>query len=227
MKGSAVLQVWRDSRGRLSFRVSSGHGWGYYRYSPRTFTLTEFPQPGGSLPVAVTYESARAAWAQIHSLYGVDEADVTKALASGEPSREPPSNASPGTIIHTTRYGTDFGRMAAATGLVLPRLRKLDGLSLRNLSNLLPQDLSHMYYGLPSHEIELVILKDDHGQPDSTVPVKAKSYGRVAGTRYAIQSWRVIFPYRGEWIEVRPFGVGISKRLDSIVRAIVTAPTVD
>ena len=238
--GPAAVEVWRDAKGRLTFRWFGDHPGEVDRYDPSTFALAEFS--GGQALGSTTYTSSRDAWSHIRALYGVTEAQVTRALASGTRSAEPPAyrvsapqHKNSDLYDGFTDYGTNIGRMAKATGLVLPRLRSLDGYPLMG-GAVGPEGLAGLSYG-------------PHPMGDSVIDVDFAEYRpghrQAAGTVYKSMfnspRWphhagpvpysetgggQIIFPYRSEW-------VGVSARTTNpgargwarIIRAILAAPT--
>jgi hypothetical protein len=209
------------------------------RYDPSRRALAEFSD--GQALGSTTYTSSRAAWSHIHALYGVTESQVTSALASGTPSAEPaayrvdaPQHKNSDLYDGFTDYGTNIGRMARETGLVVPRLTSLDGYPLMDAAAG-PEGMAGLSYG-------------PHPMGDSVVDVdfaRARpGHRQAAGTVYKAMfnspRWRhhhgpvsysetgggqIIFPYRSEWVglslRTNPGAGGWAK----IIRAILAAPT--
>lgn len=240
VNGPAALEVWRDTKGRLTFDWLGDHPGEVNRYDPSTRALAELSD--GQALGSTTYASSRAAWSQIHDLYGVTEGQVTTALASGTRSAEPPAyqvnapqHKNSNLYEGFTDYGTNIGRMATATGLVVPRLRSLDGYPLMKAA-VGPEGLAGLAYA-------------PHGSGDSVITVNFAKYRpghrQAAGTVYKgmfnSRRWRhhtgpvpyseigggqIIFPFRSEWVGVTIMrGDPGTQGWARIIRAILAAPT--
>lgn len=238
--GPAALEVWRDTKGRVTFRWLGDHPGEVDRYDPSTLALAEFS--GGQALGSTTYPSGRAAWSHIHALYGVTKGQVTNALASGARSAEPPAyrakapqHGKSDLYDGFTDYGTSMGKMARATGLVVPRLTSLDGYPLMGAA-VGPDGLAGLSYG--PHPLGDSVIDVDFAR---TKPGNAKAAGTVYKTMFNSSRWRhhdgpapyaqvgggqILFPYRSEWVGVTTRRGDPSPRgWAKIIRAILAAPT--
>ena len=179
------------------------------------------------------------AWRDINAWYGVDESQVESALASGKRSPEPVDfnvsspKLSPCAGPRFTDYGTSVGKMAAATGLVLPRLTKLRGQRLSGLSGASgcvdamsfgPSSTS----GVPSTSVDVAARRP--GDPDALVNTYKSMFAsmphRHAPVEYAAQASSIYFPYRsGEWVWIETSRSFTPNEAKHLVRAILSAPT--
>lgn len=237
--GPAALEVWRDAKGRLTFHWLGDHPAEVDRYDPSTLALAEFSdgQAGGS----TTYTSSRAAWIHIHALYGVTKGQVMNALASGTRSAEPtdyrvnaPQHKNSDVYEGFTDYGTNIGRMAKATGLVVPRLRSLDGYPLMEAA-VGPEGLAGLAYG--PHPLGTGVITVNFAKYR---PGNHHAAGTVYKSMFSSPRWRhhsgpvpysetdggdIIFPFQSEWVGVsvqtNPGARGWAK----IIRTILAAPT--
>lgn len=236
----AALEIWRDGKGRLAFHWLGDHAGEVERYDPSTLALAEFTD--GQALGSTTYTSRRAAWSHIHALYGVTESQVRTALASGTRSAEPaayrvsaPQHKNSNVYDGFTDYGTNMKRMAKATGLVVPRLRSLDGYPLMDAA-VGPEGLAGLSYG--PHPMGNSVIDVNFAK---FKPGHSRAAGTVYKTMFNSPRWphhtgpvpysetgggQIIFPYRSEW-------VGVSARTTNpgprgwaeIIRAIFAAPT--
>lgn len=238
--GPSALEVWRDKKGRFTFHWLGDHPGEVDRYAPSALALAEFSD--GQALGSTTFLSSRAAWRHIHALYGVTTGQVANALASGTRSAEPPAygigapqHRNPDLYEGFTDYGTNIGRMAHATGLVLPRLTSFDGYPLMG-AGVGPEHLAGLSYG--PHRLGDSVIDVDFAK---SRPGNRKAVGTVYKAMFNSPRWRhhngpvpyaevgggqIIFPYGSEW-------VGVTTRRENpdargwvkIIRVILTAPT--
>jgi hypothetical protein len=237
--GPAALEVWRDARGPLTFHWLGDHAREVERYDPSTLALAEFSD--GQALGATTYTSSRAAWNHIQALYGVTEAQVTNALASGTRSAEPtdyrvnaPQHRNSDVYAGFTDYGTNIGKMAKATGLVVPRLSSLDGYPLMD-AGVGSEGLGGLAYGphpLGDSVIDVNFAKfrPGHSQAAGTVyktmfnsPRWPHHNGPVSYSE--TNGFQILFPYRSEWAGVTTRENPGARGWAKIIRAILSAPT--
>jgi hypothetical protein len=214
--GPSALEVWRDTTQRLTFRWLGDRPGEVDRYDPSTLALAEFSD--GQALGSTTYTSSRAAWSHIHALYGVTESQVTSALASGTRSAEPPAyqvnapqHKNSNTYSGFTDYGTNVGKMANATGLVVPRLKSLDGYPLMDAA-VGPEGLAGLAYG--PHPLGNGVITVNFAEYR---PAHRQAAGTVYKTMFNSPRWPhhtgpvpysetdggdIIFPYRSEWAGV-------------------------
>jgi hypothetical protein len=210
------------------------------RYDPSTLALAEFS--GGQALGSTTYTSSRAAWSHIHALYGVTKGQVTRGLASGTRSAEPPAyrvkapqHKNSNVYEGFTDYGTNIGSMAEATGLVVPRLRSLDGYPLME-AVVGPEGLAGLAYGphpLGNGVITVNVAeyRPGHRQAAGTVykrmfnsPRWRHHNGPVPYSETA--GGQIIFPFGSEWVGVTTMrGDPDARGWAKIIRAIRAAPT--
>jgi len=236
--GPAALEVWRDTKGRLTFHWLGDHPGEVDRYDPSKRALAEFSD--GQALGSTTFPSSRAAWSHIHVLYGVTEGQVTNALASGTRSAEPPAyrisapqHRNSDLYEGFTNYGTNIARMANA--MVLPRLRSIEGYPLMEAA-VGPEGLAGLTYG--PHPLGDGVIDVDFAK---SRPGDHKAAGTVYKTMFNSSRWRhhngptpyaeidggqILFPFRSEWVGVTtmredPGARGWAK----IIRAILAAPT--
>jgi hypothetical protein len=237
--GPAALEVWRDAKGRLTFHWFGDDAGEVERYDPSTLALAEFSD--GQALGSTTYTSTRAAWSHIQAQYGVTEAQVTNALASGMRSAEPtdyrvnaPKHEKSDVYDGFTDYGTNIGRMAKSTGLVVPRLRSLGGYPLMD-AGVGPKGLGGLAYGPHPMgdsviEVNFAKFRPGHRQAAGTVYKTMFNSSRWphhnGPVAYAqTNRFQILFPYRSEW-------VGVTVRTDpgargwaKIINAILAAPS--
>jgi hypothetical protein len=234
-----AVDVWRDSKGRLTFHWHGDSPGEIERYDPKKFALAEFSD--GQALGSTTYQLSRSAWRTIDAMYGVSEDDVASALSSGSPSPEPvdyaiaaPQHENSGLYEASTDYGTDIGKMARATGLVLPRLTTLGGYPLMNVS-FGPQGLAGLAFGpdpMGDSKIVVDIGAYEPGHPNAAGTVYKQMYEsrrwphRHGPVDYMDNEGQITFPYRsGEWITITPQVTPSRSRLAAIIRAVLGAPT--
>jgi len=228
------VDVWRDARGRLTFHHVGDHRGEVTRWNPRTYTMDSFA--GGALDDSESGLQNSDAWRDVNAWYGVDEATVMSALASGEPSPEPfgftisspPITSSPCDTEVGKGYRTDIGKAAAETGFVLPRLTTLAGHPLIGVSVAKGCSAAMTYRTGPGLTVpaEVDIGRYRPGDPGAPGNYYKGFYDRLRHHHGAVDyvaDWpSIVFPYHGEWIAVTSFTESEAK---AIVRAIVDAPT--
>jgi hypothetical protein len=235
-----AVEVWRDPKRRLTFRWLGDNPGEVDRYDPSTLAVAEISD--GQALGSTTFLSSRAAWSDIHDRYGVTEAQVSSALASGTRSPEPPAYrvAAPqhrhsDVYEGFTDYGTNIEKMARATGLVLPRLTSFEGYPLMGAA-VVDEGLAGLSYGPhPSGDsaIDIDFAKSRPGD--------RKAVGTIDKTMFNSPRWRhhngpvpyaqigggqILFPFRSEWVGVTvrrgdPGPRGWAR----IIRTIISAPT--
>jgi|1186.fasta_scaffold58291_3 hypothetical protein len=238
--GPAAIEVWRDHKGRLTFHWLGDHPGEVDRYDPSTLALGEFSD--GQALGSTTFLSSRAAWRHIRALYGVTAGQITNALASGTRSAEPPAyrigapqHRSSDLYEGFTDYGTNIGRMAHATGLVLPRLTSFESYPLMG-AGVGSDHLAGLSYG--PHPLGDSVIDVDFAK---SRPGDRKGVGTVYKTMFNSPRWRhhdgpvpyaqigggqIIFPYRSEWVGVTTMrGNPGTRGWAKIIRAILAAPT--
>ena len=237
--GPAALEVWRDAKGRLTFHWLGDHAGEIERYDPSTLALAEFSD--GQALGSTTYTSAGAAWSHIHALYGVTEPQVTSALASGTRSAEPtdyrvnaPQHENSNLYAGFTDYGTNLGRMAKETGLVVPRLRSLDGYPLMG-AGVGPEGLGGLSYGPHPMgdsviDVNFAKVRPGHRQAAGTVYKTMFNNPRWPHHNGPVQysetdGYQISFPYRSEWVGVTVQTKPGTRGWAKIIRAILAAPT--
>ena len=228
------VDVWRDSRGRLTFHHVVDQKGELDRWNPKTHTMDSLTD--GSLDDSESGLTDAQAWTDINAWYAVDKTTVMDALASGERSPEPfgfkiaaPKVSRCG-FPQFKDYGTEIDKMAAATKLVLPRLATLHGERLSALSGA-TGCVGAMTYGSSSDSIQVDVGADHRGDVDSPVQVYKSSFASMphhhGPVEYAAQQSEIYFRYRpGEWIWINSSFNFTPKQAKDIVRAVVSAPTV-
>ena len=83
--GPAALEVWRDTKGRLTFHWLGDHPGEVDRYDPSKRALAEFSD--GQALGSTTFPSSRAAWSHIHVLLRRDRGAGHKRFGVGNAIR--------------------------------------------------------------------------------------------------------------------------------------------
>ena len=210
------LDVWRDSQGRLTFHWVADNAGEGFRYDPARHLFAQLA--GGSVLFSTTYPAPGMGWRVIESLYGVREAKVEAALASGKQAREPadyavaapPQKKNAGGYDRFTDYGTDLAGMARDTGFVLPNLQMLEG-----------QPLMAAAFGRPHGPAEIMYGPNPLGdRPVFDIQITKHRPGSSSDSD-------LVSVYRDrEWITVTPARTLSQSKRAEILRALITAPTV-
>ena len=207
-----------------------------WRYDPSRRTVTQLFSTRAV--ASVRYLSGRDAWSAIDHELGVTKSTVVHALTSGSASPEPAGYRVPAPLTSSRNYAvyTDFGkniaRMARETRLTLPRLASLGGHPLGDATTggwRGHNPAMFLFQNDPHSDNSVYLALDARGTGLRLSFDRARRHHRAAGTRYAIVRGEIILPYHGEWISVDDQDLGVrggAHTYASVVRAIVTAPTV-
>jgi hypothetical protein len=137
--------------------------------------------------------------------------------------------------VRFTDFGTNIGRMAEATGLVVPSLRSLDGYPLIE-APVGPEGLAGLAYG-PHRSDNGVITVNLAGYRPGNRQAAGTVYRRMFNNprwphhtgpiSYAeTDGGQIIFPFRSEWVGVTTMrGNPGAQDWAKIIRAILAAPT--
>lgn len=229
------LDVWRDPAGRLTFYWEGDTPGTVSRYSPSSLTMTRITDSRYQVSKTI-FESQRSAWKTIYGWYGVTRPQLERALASGTASGPAPGakayapRTAKGRRRFVTDYGTDVSRTADASGLVLPRLKTLDGFRLDDAAKVPGgAELGFGPQRTGNDAITLNIARYDPEHSGAMGTIDKQMYDsrrwhhrRGPVTYSVIDEVEIIFPYHSEWIGVT---ANRGTRWPALIREILAAPT--